>query len=504
MKVAFRVDASSQIGTGHFMRCLTLADALKRGGAQIRFVSRHMPEHLGRMLVAQEHEFIPIKSSPSNLSSDGLSNAHWLGTNQHADAKDTIQALSDQTWDWLVVDHYALDTRWESLLRKTVNKVLVIDDIADRQHDCDVLLDQNLSADMETRYTGIVPMNCGLLLGPRYALLREEFRRLHKHVTPRNGLVNRVLVFFGGVDADNFTGRTIEALSNLSIEGLRVDVVIGVQHPQREQIESACAKCDFVCHVQTSRMAELMASADLAVGAGGSASWERCCLGLPVLAFATANNQRPLVEEAALRGLLYAPLSRPDIASSMELHFRALIDNPRLLQLISRRGLEAVDGLGVRRVLREIGCSLIVIREATQADSENLLMWRNHWSVRAVSRNANLIDKTTHEAWLKGVLSNPDRVLLIGECQGKAIGVARFDMCADEAEVSVYLVPDHQGEGLGSELLLAAEQWLDEHRPAVLSIKAEVLENNEPSHRLFRACGYQMRSSLYAKDFHRI
>lgn len=503
MKIALRVDASSQIGTGHFMRCLTLADALKGGGAQVRFVSRHMPEHLREMLVAKEHEFIPIKSRPSGTSDD-LSHAHWLGTSQHADAEDAREALSDQVWDWLVVDHYALDVRWESVLRKAVRRVMVIDDIADRQHDCDVLLDQNLYADMNTRYTGNVPPHCRLLLGPRYALLREEFHQLRKHVTPRNGRVRRVLVFFGGVDEGNFTGRTVEALSRLNIDGLCVDVVIGAQHPQREQIESACAKLGYVCHVQTSRMAELMAAADLAIGAGGSTSWERCCLGLPALAFSIAQNQRPLVEEAALRGLLYAPLSRSGIAPSIELHVQALIDNPRLLRLISLRGLEAVDGLGVKRVRREIGCSSIAIRGATQADSENLLLWRNHPAVRAVSRDPKLIDNNTHEAWLRAVLSDPDRVLLIGEYQGNAIGVARFDICADEAEVSIYLAPDHKGEGCGSELLLAAEQWLGEHRPAVLSVRAEVLNNNEPSHRLFLACGYHMRSSLYAKDVHRV
>lgn len=503
MKVALRVDASSQIGTGHFMRCLTLADALKGEGAQIRFVSRHMPEHLRGMLVAKEHEFIPIKSR-STGTFDDRSHAHWLGTSQQADAQDTQEALSDQVWDWLVVDHYALDVRWESLLRKTVGKVLVIDDIADRQHDCDVLLDQNLYADMDTRYTGNVPPHCRLLLGPRYALLREEFRRLRKQITPRNGLVRRVLVFFGGVDEDNFTGRTIEALSRLNIAGLCVDVVIGAQHPHREQIESACVQLGGTCHVQTSRMAELMAAADLAIGAGGSTSWERCCLGLPALAFSIAQNQGPLVEEAALRGLLYAPLSLSGIAPSIELHVQALIDNPRLLRLISLKALEAVDGLGVKRVRREIGCSSIAIRGATPADSKNLLLWRNHPAVRAVSRDTKLIDNDTHEAWLKTVLSDPDRVLLMGEHQGTPIGVVRFDLCADEAEVSIYLDPDHKDEGFGAELLLAAEQWLDEHRPAILSIRAEVLDNNEPSHRLFRACGYQIRSSLYAKDVHRV
>ena len=126
-------------------------------------------------------------------------------------------------------------------------------------------------------------------------------------------------------------------------------------------------------------------------------------------------------------------------------------------------------------------------------------MWRNHSSIRAVSRNPDPIEMPTHEAWLSAVLSDPDRVLLIGEYQGKAIGVVRFDVCAEEAEVSIYLVPGHQGEGFGSELLSAAEQWLAEHRSNVLSIKAEVLDSNHPAHRLFRKCGYQKRAVMYAK-----
>lgn len=503
MKIAFRVDASSQIGTGHFMRCLTLADALKQRGAQIRVLSRHLPGHLRDMLAAKEHQFMLLKSSSIEPISDGPAQSHWLGTSQYADAQDTIQALSDQAWDWLVIDHYALDARWESALRQTAKNILVIDDIADRQHDCDVLLDQNFYADMDARYTGKVPPYCLLLLGPRYALLREEFRRLHEQVTPRAGPVKRVLVFFGGVDADNYTAWAIEALANSSAHDLHVDVVIGAQHPYREQIESACSDYGFVCHVQTNRMAELMASADLAVGAGGSASWERCCLGLPALAFSMAPNQRYLVEEAALRGLLCAPIYHSGVRSSIELHLKALLANPHLLQMISRRALEAVDGLGVQRALRAIGCSSIAIREVTQADSENLFSWRNHSSIRAVSRNADPIERSVHEAWLSAVLSASDQVLLIGECQGEAIGVVRFDVHIGEAEVSMYLVPGHQGEGFGSELLLAAEQWLAEYRSDVLSVKAEVLGSNQPSHRLFHASGYQQLTALYAKKVHR-
>lgn len=504
MKIAFRVDASSQIGTGHFMRCVTLADALKQREAQIRFISRHLPEHFRDLLATKEHQFMPLDSSSKEAITGDLSYAHWLGTSQHADAQESIHVLSDQEWDWLVVDHYALDVRWESALRRMAKNILVIDDIADRQHDSDVLLDQNFYADMETRYIGKVPAHCRLLLSPRYALLREEFRQMREQITLRTGLVKRILVFFGGVDADNYTARVIEALASTGRYGLHVDVVIGTQHPNRDQIKSACVGYGFVCHVQTNRMAELMASADLAIGAGGSASWERCCMGLPALTFSTANNQRPLVEEAALRGLLYAPLFQFGVASSCELHLKALLDNPHLLQLISRRGLESVDGLGVQRVLRTMGCRSIAMREATQADSENLFTWRNHSSVRAVSRNADPIEKSIHETWLNTVLSDPDRVLLIGEYQGEAIGVVRFDMRDGEAEVSMYLVPDHQQEGLGSELLSAAEQWLAAHRSDVFSIKAEVLGSNQPSHRLFRTGGYQQRSALYSKRVHRL
>jgi len=290
MNIAIRVDVSQKIGTGHFMRCLTLADMLSQRGAQICFVSRYLPEYLQDMLQDKSYE-LRMLQCPANPDIDDLSHSHWLGTTQRNDADDALQLLSDRSWEWLVVDHYALDARWESILRKTVNNILVIDDIADRKHDCDILLDQNFYAEMETRYSGKVPEHCRLLLGPRYALLREEFRQLHQQMKPRSGPVKRVLVFFGGFDIDNYTGQAIEALVDLDMHGLHVDVVIGAQHPYREQIEVACAEHRFTCYVQTNRMAELMAAADLAIGAGGSASWERCCLGLPSIVLVLAENQ---------------------------------------------------------------------------------------------------------------------------------------------------------------------------------------------------------------------
>ncbi len=209
MKIAIRVDASFQIGTGHFMRCLTLADTLKQRGAEIRFICRYLPDYLQDSLRKSGYEFKLLTSVSTEVVEGDLVHSSWLGTCQHIDAQDSVHALSDSKWDWLIVDHYALDAQWESAVRAVSKKILVIDDIADRLHDCDLLLDQNYYANMDSRYKGKVPLYCRLLLGPRYALLRDEFRQLREKVKLRTGPVKRILVFFGGVE-----GRAGEDFKN--------------------------------------------------------------------------------------------------------------------------------------------------------------------------------------------------------------------------------------------------------------------------------------------------
>jgi UDP-2,4-diacetamido-2,4,6-trideoxy-beta-L-altropyranose hydrolase len=355
--IAFRVDATNQIGTGHFMRCLTLADGLKQRGAHIRFISRELPMHLRVMLAEKGIELASLDSNARPSPTDDLAHAHWLGTSQAQDAQDTIDVLSDQSWDWLVVDHYALDSRWETMLRQTATKILVIDDIADRQHDCDVLLDQNFYADMQTRYTGKVPSHCELLLGPRYALLRDEFRQMHEQIMPRTGPVKKMLVFFGGVDADNYTGRAIAALSEINISDSHVDVVIGAQHPYRDQIKGACAQHGFICHVQTDKMAELMGAADLAIGAGGSASWERCCMGLPALLVALADNQISIAMDLDRYGAcIYIGTAKSANTELMRNALTNLLNAPSQLRALSEKAYSLVDGMGADRVCRELSC----------------------------------------------------------------------------------------------------------------------------------------------------
>jgi len=483
MNVAVRVDASAAMGAGHVMRCLSLADGLRSRGARVSFVSRALPAHLATIVESRGHEVLSLHGSAA------------------ADAADTARALAGSRYDWLVVDHYGLDARWETALRATAARIVAIDDLADRAHDCDVLLDQNLHADGARRYAGLVPPHCEILVGPQFALLRSEFRAARAASAARAGAVQRVLVSFGGTDPTNETGSAIDALAATCPALAQVDVVIGAGHANRTAIETACLRHGYTCHVQSDRMAELMAAADLAIGAGGVSTWERCCVGLPAVSIAVAPNQLDVVEHAARRGLVYA-LDAPVSASRLALHLRAVADNARLRCRMSQAGLDAVDGLGVDRVVDAMGLDEIQVREAVADDARPLFEWRNHESVRLMSRRPEAVAWADHEAWLRAVGADANRVLLIGEQAGHPVGVVRFDVHDGDAEVSIYRVPASTERGVGARLLRAAERWLAARRPDVLRLTAEVLDDNERSHRLFQSAGYQPRSSTYEKRVH--
>jgi UDP-2,4-diacetamido-2,4,6-trideoxy-beta-L-altropyranose hydrolase len=500
VNIVVRVDASRQIGVGHLVRCLTLADALRVRGARCRFVCRHVPDTFAATILSRGHELERLRASGGSGSHQGRPvTESWLGVGQEEDARQTLAALGGRRCDWLVVDHYALDLDWESKLRSATRHILAIDDLADRKHDCDVLLDQNLYLDADTRYAGQVPGHCRLLLGPRYALLREEFREERLHAKPRSGPVRRILVFFGGVDATNRTSFAIEALTQLDLREIHVDIVIGAEHPNRDEIEAVCRARQFALHVQTGRMAELMTSADLGIGAGGSATWERCCVGLPCVAASIASNQDRLVHDAALAGALYAPEGALADADELALHVRSLIENQLLRQSISCNGMKIVDGRGTNRVLCALGVVLISIRPAVPEDASNLFAWRNHPAIRQVSRSTSPLDWSTHNRWLESILGDPARVLLIGETAGHPVGVVRFDTAGHTAEVSIYTVPGHDQRGMGADLLSAAETWLSRNRSDIEHLNAEVLGGNPPSHSLFSGAGYQLRSAVYTK-----
>ena len=499
MKIAFRTDVSNQIGTGHFMRCLSLADELKKQGAILCFISRNLPTYLIEALETKGMLYIPLGTDSKWESCEELGYSYLLTDSQIQDAQGTIEALADQSWDWVVVDHYSLDKRWENLVYSSCKKLMVIDDLADRQHDCDILLDQNFYSDMQRRYTGKVPERCRLLLGPKYALLREEFRIVREKVKVRTGNVKKILVFFGGVDEKNYTRIAIQALVELNTT-LQVDVVIGYSHPNVEQIEQACVAYGFTCHVQTTRMAELMAEADLAIGAGGTATWERCCMGLPTVSFCIAENQQKLVMDAAARGFLYAPTSGRDLVKVIRDHVRTILENPALIKLISEISYSLVDGKGSSKVAGVIGSNFIEIQRATQDYSISIFGWRNHPKILEASISSDLIPWEQHQRWFEAILADKNRELLIGLKGNQPVGVVRFDILQDAAEVSIYLVPDKEFAGQGEYLLKSAEQWLSTNRPEIKRLNASVLVGNYASKKLFRTLNYYENKIFFQKN----
>jgi len=302
MNIVFRADASIDIGTGHVVRCLTLADALRdRGGANCRFVSRACDGHLIDRVRARGYDVLPlaepdVPTCRSNVVERARpAHAAWLATDFDTDGRQTAEAIGIAPIDWLVVDHYALDASWESRLRARCRHLMVIDDLADRPHDCDLLLDQNLGRTVED-YAALVPQGCEVLAGPRYALLRPEFAELRERALSRREAPNlgQLLITMGGVDKDDVTSRVLRALRSVALPSdCRLIVVMGPSAPWLDTVRAVAHTLPWPTEVlvDVSDMARLMAEADLAIGAAGSTSWERCCLGLPSLLVVLADNQ---------------------------------------------------------------------------------------------------------------------------------------------------------------------------------------------------------------------
>jgi UDP-2,4-diacetamido-2,4,6-trideoxy-beta-L-altropyranose hydrolase len=355
MSFMFRVDASLEIGIGHVMRCLTLADALKAKGVECVFICR---EHSGNSIEKIRDKDYPVHVLPVCEQESGhgdLFHASWLGATQEQDAVACAAILAQNPVDWLIVDHYALDKQWESALRPHYRKIMVIDDLADRQHDCDLLLDQNLVANREHRYDGLLPESCACLLGPEYALLQAQYAEWHKRVPPRSGVIRRILVYFGGADNVNLTGKSIAAFLALNRADIALDVVT---HPASRHMENirqqTAGHSQITLYESLPSLARLMVKADLAIGAGGATSWERCCLGLPSLVITLAENQKPIAVELERQGLIRWLGHSDEINEAILTQALKEIVENKLSPEWSEKCHQLIDGKGILRIMEKL------------------------------------------------------------------------------------------------------------------------------------------------------
>lgn len=359
MLVVFRADASVQIGTGHVMRCLTLADELTRQGQECRFVCRDHEGHLGDLLSSRGYDIIllPAHSCEALDTKDSSLDAYvsWLGVPWQEDARQTINALTSWKPDWLVVDHYALDAEWERALADVVGRIMVIDDLANRSHECALLLDQNLGR-AYSDYDSLLPADCSRLIGPRYALLRHEFKELRERSLKRrqHPELKRILISLGGVDRTNVTGKVLAALEESTLSAsTELDIIMGASAPFLEEVRQQAAGLPFkaTVGVNVMDMAERMCLADLSIGAAGGTSWERCCLGLPAVLVVLAKNQvagaNALEESGAARKIDDSEQLRTTLPRVL-----TTLSEPSRLEQMSGAAASITNGNGVFRTLQ--------------------------------------------------------------------------------------------------------------------------------------------------------
>ena len=347
----FRADASSKIGTGHVVRCLTLANELRKRGGECQFICR---EHHGHLIERINNDGFLVHVLKTTGETDrNLLHSDWLGSTQRADAASSSCILKNCQADWLIVDHYALDYRWESEAREHVKQIMVIDDLADRKHDCDLLLNQNYGSS-PSLYSGSVPVDCLQIHGPKYALLKPSYTEHRKGMHSHDGQVRRAMIYFGGgEDRADVTGMTVGAFRTPELEDVQLDIVVGANYAHQEALENAVAQRTkkTKIHRQLRDLAALMSVADLAIGAGGSTMWERCCMGLPSIVICVAPNQRRPCEAMHKAGFIrylgQIDSVSKDIISSEITSVRA---RPNDLRVLREKNSTLVTGCGSRLI----------------------------------------------------------------------------------------------------------------------------------------------------------
>lgn len=467
-RIAFRADASLAIGHGHVMRCLNLAEELRMRGANVEFICSNMPGHLNHVVRSRG---FPVRDAAADLE------------------------LSGEV-DWLVVDHYGIDARWHSAARKAARRILVIDDLADRPLDCDLLIDQNLVANMSDRYDDRVTAGAVRLLGPRYALIPAAYAQWRNLTSARRGVPARVLIAFGGSDEGNLTKIVLDGVLDLELRDVAVDVVVGSAYRHFDELAGTCALLKQVTLYRAlPTLAPLIAAADIGIGAGGSTTWERMCLGLPTFLAVLSENQRASVMELSRLGhaILLGDgeaLTRGAVARALQSVFtRGIPDG------WSERCSALVDGRGVQRVasvmLAHTDMSLSP-RLVTAGDEDLILEWANDPQTRGSGFSPAPISKSAHHDWMQKRLEDKEscRFFIVEDGYGTPIGQVRFQRADTAWEIHYAVAPEFRGRGIGAPLLESAIKAFHKG-PDGIEIFGKVRRDNVASARIFEKLGFR-------------
>ncbi|WP_347312321.1 UDP-2,4-diacetamido-2,4,6-trideoxy-beta-L-altropyranose hydrolase [Defluviimonas sp. SAOS-178_SWC] len=485
MRITIRADGNPTIGGGHVMRCLTMARAARGRGHEVAFVTAVGAGSFAGRISAEGFTVAGIEPRAHDPSADPEAPAHagWLVTPWEEDAAVTAAAVAGQGADWLVVDHYGLDARWTGRVRAAMPelRVLAIDDLDDRALGADLVLDQTRMGGGSRRHSGLAN-----LTGPDYALLRPEFAAARPAALSRRGQpVRRVLIAPGLADAAGLAPLALDALKGRP--ELSVDVVMGAESQSCGAVATRIAGREGAAlHLDATDMAGLMTRADLCIGAGGMTGWERCCLGLPTVAVAVADNQRPGLRGLSEAGAVVA-MGLEDARMPGALT-RAIGHAIETAQNLSVAAARLCDGQGAARVLDALEGRF---RPVTEADARLLFDWRNRPEIRAVSLNRDELDWAKHVEWVRAMTRRTDGEWLIYAEGGRDLGHASARDTGDGTwQWSFYIGEADAPKGAGGRMTAAFLRRLFA-QPSVRAIRAEVVPGNAASEALHRRLGFR-------------
>ncbi|MEY8882724.1 UDP-2,4-diacetamido-2,4,6-trideoxy-beta-L-altropyranose hydrolase [Donghicola sp. XS_ASV15] len=493
--IAFRADASLEIGSGHVVRCLTLAKALREAGAECLFLSRDLEGSLCDRIRSEGFSchLLPAPVD-ADLPAGGPAHARWAKVSWEQDAQDCAAALKDHAVDWLIMDHYAFDRNWQSAMRPYVERIMVWDDLADRAHDCDVLLDQNLGT-MGSDYDALLADHVTRLIGPKYAQLRPEFaaQRAEALVSRCDRTLTKVLIAMGGVDQHNATGRILEALGAWkNAASLEVSVVLGRQAPHLDALAANAGRFPFPLEIacDVTDMGHRMVEADLAIGAVGGTTWERCALGLPTLMLTIAANQIPAAQALGQTGaaILLGDETSEHWQDALA-HALDRLSEPDALARMSEVAAGICDGDGTARLVRELVQADVSLRTATQEDARRVWEWRREGGANRYYRSQQEPPYPDHWNWFQRALRAQTTRFWVLEQGALPLGYVRLDLTnADRAFVSLCLAEDARGRGIGLSGLVLAEAIASGLKLTYLD--AEIHPDNHASAKVFEKAGY--------------
>ena len=484
-KVLFRVDSSTNLGGGHLSRCIEIAKLLYKRKIKVFFLCKNLKGNLNEWVKSEKFKLLIIKENYKTIQEE------------INDIENLLKPFL--SFKYLIIDNYSIEKEWENAIKKIIPKIVVIDDLANRNHNCDFIIDQNFIENHKNRYTKFVSEKTIQLLSPKYAIIKDSIKKNKTISLPNFKNPSKLFICFGASDPKGYTLAALSALKKIRYKFQLINVFTSKNNINLEKINQKCstlANCKI--HTDNHLLPEILSKSDLAIGAGGTMCWERAFLGVPSLVFGIADNQIKVLEALIKNGIVIGEsYSQYPDDNKIESWLKVIITNQKLLEGLSERSRKIVDGFGTERICEALFPEEIKFRYAIDRDSKNIFKWRNLPGIRNVSNKKDLIEFQDHQKWFANCINNTNIILLIAESNQQAVGVIRFDLKDNQASISIYKTPINV-KTFG--LIKKVTSWFFKKYPEIISITADIIPDNVKSYEAFFSAGYKQLNFKLIKE----